>query len=123
MSEDAAPTPEETADLLRLVQFTLERSRTSLVANCRPEHIDFIERDVNRLTEMLSQVKAMLDRLPPEEPMSEERLEKVGAVVGAALRKRFGEGSAEELSEAMEAAWPEQFGRDDASVQGRNEQP
>ena len=37
-------------------------------------------------------------------------MEKVGAVVGAALRKRFGEGTAEELSEAMEAAWPERLG-------------
>lgn len=100
------PTLEELADLLRSVEFTLERSRTSLVANCRPAHIEFIERDVDRLTEMMRQVKAMLDRLPPAEPMSPEQLERVGAVVGAALRKRSGEGSAEELRVAMEAAWP-----------------
>lgn len=103
---DSEPTPEEVADLLRLVKFTLERSRTALVASCRPSDIGFIGRDVDRLTEMMSQVGAMIDRLPPEEPMSEERMEQVGAVVVAALRKRFGEGTQEELVEAMENAWP-----------------
>lgn len=97
------PTLDETADLLRLVLFTLERSQTSLVAHCRPTDIDFIGRDVDRLTEMMRQVKAMLDRLPPEEPMTPERMEQVGAVVDAVLRK---EGSQEELAEAMKA-WRE----------------
>lgn len=97
------PTLEEVADLLRSVDFTLGRSRTSLVANCRPQHVGFIERDVDRLTEMMAQVKAMLDRLPPEPPMTPEREQEVGGFIAAVLDKRFGDGSQEAVDVAAKA--------------------
>ena len=86
------------ADLLRSVQFTMSHGRSAMVAFFDTKYgASAIERDYERMKEVEGQVKAMLDRLPPEPPMSPEHAEKVGAVVGAALRKRFGEGTAEEL--------------------------
>lgn len=104
--ESGAPTLDEVADLLRSVEFALDHGRAAMVAVVDRRYVDAISRDFDRMGEVKKQVKAMLDRLPPEEPMTPERMEKVGAVVGAALRKRFGEGSAEELSAAIKAAWP-----------------
>lgn len=109
---DATPSPEEVADLLRLVEFAMSHGRSAMVAFFDTKYgASAIERDYERMKEVERQVKAMLDRLPPEPPMSPEHQEKVGAVVGAALRKRLGEGSAEELIEAMEEAWPGSTGR------------
>lgn len=103
-----APTPEEVAELLRSVEFALSHGRTAMVAFFDTKYeASAIERDYDRMREVERQVKAMLDRLPPEPPMTPERMEKVGAVVGAALRKRFGEGTAEELDAAVQAAWPD----------------
>lgn len=64
------------------------------------------KRRLEHLFDVDKQVRAMLKRLPPRPPMSDEQFQKVGAVVGAALRKRFGEGSAEEVQAAVDAAWP-----------------
>lgn len=107
------PTPEEVADLLRSVQFAMSHGRSAMVAFFDTKYgASAIERDYERMKEVERQVKAMLDRLPPEPPMTPEHMEKVGRVVSAALRKRFGEGTAEELDAAVAAAWPE--GADDA---------
>lgn len=102
------PSPEEVRDLLSTVEWMLRQERNDIIStpgrltDLAPEKVRRLEHlyDVDR------QVRAMLKRLPPPPPMSEERMEKVGAVVGAALRKRFGEGSAEEVAAAVEAAWP-----------------
>ena len=104
----AGPTPEEVASLLRSVEFAMSHGRSAMVAFFDTKYgTSAIERDYERMKEVERQVKAMLDRLPPEPPMTPEHMEKVGAVVSAALRKRFGEGTAEELDAAVEAAWPD----------------
>lgn len=117
-SDDIPPTPEEMADLLRLVQFAMSHGRSAMVAFFDTKYgASAIERDYERMKEVERQVKAMLDRLPPEPPMSPEHMAKVGAVVGAALRKRFGEGSQAELVEAIEDAWPDSTDPDAGSSQ------
>lgn len=107
-SGENEPSPEEVRDLLSTVEWMLRQERNDIIStpgrltDLAPEKVRRLEHlyDVDR------QVRAMLKRLPPPPPMSEERMEKVGAVVGAALRKRFGEGSAEQVAAAVEAAWP-----------------
>lgn len=103
------PAPEEVRDLLDVVRWMFRQERNEII--CTPGKLtDLPDAKVRRLEHLLNvdkQVKAMLDRLPPHPPMSDEQMEKVGAVIGAALRKRFGEGSAEEVREAVDAAWPD----------------
>lgn len=103
----AEPTLEEIADLLRSVEFAMSHGRSAMVAFFDTKYgASAIEGDFERMKEVERQVKAMLDRLPPEEPMSPEKMEKIGAVVSAALRKREGEATDEELAAAIRAAWP-----------------
>lgn len=104
--QENPPTPEEVADLLRSVEFAMSHGRTAMVAFVDRQYVEAIGRDFDRMGEVGKQVKAMLDRLPPEPPMTPDHMEKVGAVVSAALRKRFGEGTADELTEAINDAWP-----------------
>lgn len=104
---DAGPTLDEVAELLRSVEFAMDHGQTAMVAFFDTKYgASAIERDYERMKEVRRQVKAMLERLPPEPPMTPEHMEKVGAVVAAALRKRFDEGTAEELDAAVVAAWP-----------------
>lgn len=103
----AQPTPEEVADLLRSVEFAMSHGRSAMVAFFDTKYgASAIERDYERMGEVMKQVKAMLDRLPPKPPMTPEHEAKVGRVVAAALNKRLGDGTAEELHDAIEAAWP-----------------
>ena len=94
------PTLDELADLLRSVEFALDHGRTSMVAFVDRKHVSAIERDFDRMGEVKKQVSAMLDRLPPEPPMTPEREREVGAFLAAVLDKRFGGGS----QEAVDAA-------------------
>lgn len=105
--EEVTPTPEEMADLLRSVEFAMSHGRTAMVAFFDTKYgAKAIERDYERMGEVLRRVKAMLDRLPPEPPMTPEHEAKVGRVVAAALNKRFGDGTAEDVAAAVEDAWP-----------------
>lgn len=103
------PQPEEVRDLLDVVRWMFRQERNDILSTPGrlTELPEVKKRRLEHLLDVDRQVKAMLDRLPPHPPMSDEQFEKVGRVVGAALRKRFGEGSAEELVEAAEAAWPD----------------
>lgn len=105
-AQPGEPTMEEVADLLRSVEFALTHGRSSLLAFVDRRQLKAIERDFERMGYVLKQVKAMLDRLPPEPPMSPEHAAKVGNVIAALLNKRFGEGTDDEVTDALEAAWP-----------------
>lgn len=106
-SGEIGPTPEEVRDLLDTVRWMFRQERNAIISVPSLRDLtDEQKRRLEHLTDVDKQVRAMLKRLPPTPPMTEERMEKVGAVVGAALRKRFGEGSQEELVDAMEVAWP-----------------
>jgi hypothetical protein len=93
------------ADLLRTVAFTLDRTETAFVASLDPRYLNHVKRDLARLTEAKKQVRAMLTRLPPEPPMSPEREQAIGSLIGAVLDKRFGDGSQEAVDEAIQAAF------------------
>ena len=102
------PTPEEVRDLLDVVRWMFRQERSAIISIPRLSDITEAQRrHLEHLLDVDGQVKAMLKRLPPHPPMSDEQMAKVGVVVGAVLRKRFGEGSAEELEAAMTAAWPD----------------
>lgn len=109
--------PEEVRDLLDIVRWMFRQERNDILSTPGKltELPEARKRRLEHLLDVDRQVKAMLDRLPPHPPMSDEQMEKVGAVVSAALRKRFGEGTAEELGAAVDAAWPDleakHFGR------------
>lgn len=109
-----SPTPEEVRDLLDVVRWMFRQERNDILST--PGKLtdlnDEKKRRLEHLLDVDRQVKAMLDRLPPRPPMSDDQMKKVGAVVGAALRKRFGEGTAEELTEAMGVAWPDLMAED-----------
>ena len=105
--DESQPSLDELAELLRSCEFAMSQGRSAMVAFFDTKYgSSAIERDYERMREVERQIKVMLNRLPPEPPMTAEQFEKVGAVVSAALRKRFGEGSAEELDAAVSAAWP-----------------
>lgn len=97
------PTPEEVADLLRSCDFALSRGEAALVAFVDRRYVEAIGRDFERMGQVKKQVRAMLDRLPSEPPMSPEREQAVGRMVAAALNKRFGDGTAEDVKEAVDA--------------------
>lgn len=97
------PSPEEVADLLRSCEFALSHGQSAMVAFVDRKHVGAISRDFDRMGEVIRQVKAMLDRLPPEPPMSPERMQVVGRVVAAALNKRLGDGTQQDVDEAMDA--------------------
>lgn len=101
--DSVTPSPEEVAHLLRVCKFALEHGRAAMVAFVDRTSVSAIGRDVERMGEVLKQVKAMLDRLPPEGPMSPERQKLVGSVVGAVLRKRFDGGPQEDVDRAVDA--------------------
>lgn len=103
--EIAPPTLDEMADLLRAVAFTLDRTETAFVASIDSRYLDHAKRDLARLSEAKKQVRAMLTRLPPEPPMSPEREQVIGNLIGAVLDKRFGDGSQEAVDEAIQAAF------------------
>lgn len=117
-SEEVAP--EEVRDLLDVVRWMFRQERNDILAT--PGKLTDLSDDKKRRLEHLldvdRQVKAMLDRLPPHPSMSDEQMEKVGAVIGAALRKRFGEGTADELEAAVDVAWPDLKGPDIGSRDG-----
>lgn len=100
---NAADTADETASLLRSVEFALDHGRTSMVAFVDRKHVAAIERDFERMGEVKKQVSAMLDGLPPEPPMTPEREREVGAFLAAVLDKRFGDGSQEAVDKAAAA--------------------
>lgn len=103
--EIAPPTLDEMADLLRAVAFTLDRTETAFVAFIDGRYLDHAKRDLARMSEAKKQVRAMLTRLPPEPPMSPEREQVIGNLIGAVLDKRFGDGSQEAVDEAIQAAF------------------
>lgn len=103
MSAIAPPTPDEVAALLRTVEFTIDRTETSFVTCMDRRYVGpTTKRDLDRMDEAKRQVRAMLDRLPPEPPMTPEREASVGQFLGAVLDKRFGEGSQEAVAEALD---------------------
>lgn len=94
------PTLDEVAEVLRWCVDGLKDAASNLVAfsDSRFEvspHVERIERK-RRVAER------MLDRLPPEPPMSPEREAKVGRFIGAVLDKRFGGGSQEDVKAALD---------------------
>jgi hypothetical protein len=92
------------AVLLRTVAFTLDRTETAFVASIDSRYLAHVKRDLARLAEAKKQVRAMLTRLPPEPPMSPEREQAIGNLIGAVLDKRFGDGSQEAVDEAIRAS-------------------
>lgn len=99
------PTAEEVAEVLRSARYVMDRASVGLIACVSADRVHLVEGDFNRLRTAVASVDALLDRLPPEPPMTPEQEAKVGAVIGAVLRKRFGDGTAEEVAAAIDAAW------------------
>lgn len=86
---EGEPTPEEVATLLRLADFAMQQAQIVLVAFV-PSSVKHVEWDYERLAEVRRQVAAMLDRLPPEPPLTDEQMEEAATVIRAALNRRFG---------------------------------
>jgi hypothetical protein len=90
---------DEVAEVLRWCVDGLSDAVTSLVA--------FSDRrfDVGPYCERLDRkrrlAEQMLNRLPPEPPMTPEREAQIGRLVGAVLDKRFGSGSQEAVDQAI----------------------
>lgn len=98
------PSDEEVADLLRRVEFAMDRAETAMVAFVDHRYIGAIVRDYERLQAVRKAVLAALDRYPPEPPMTPEREAVIGNLIGAVLDKRFGDGSQEAVTEAIQRA-------------------
>lgn len=115
-NEDSVmPEPQALADLLRSVSFALEHGRASMVAFVARDQVKAIGRDFDRMGEVNKQVKALLEHLPPPEPMSPEREEKVRTMLAAVLDKRFGDGTQEAVDSAIHALADEQDKADSSS--------
>lgn len=80
-------TPEDTARLLRLADFAMDHASTALVAFVDKRYVEAIKRDFDRLTEVRRQVKAALEHLPPEPPLTPEREAECAEIIGRALRR------------------------------------
>lgn len=92
---------QETADLLRDVDFALSHGMTALVAFGDRHYAEAIERDFARMNRARSLIRTALTDLPPAIPLSEDQMTKVGRVIGAVLDKRFGVGSQAAVDAAL----------------------
>lgn len=97
--------PAELAALLRNVDHVMRGAQDALVAFARDD-AGQVGRQYERLQWARKEVAVLLERLPPEPPLSPEREAQLGRVIGAVLNKRFGDGSEAEVTKALDAAWP-----------------
>lgn len=105
MNEPLTPSPEEVRDLLLTVQHVMRELRGLILHKPGPLS-DLSPREKQLFGWGLDanhSINRMLERLPPKPPMSPDREKVVGRVVAAALNKRFGDGTQEDVDQAVDA--------------------
>jgi hypothetical protein len=93
---------QEAADALRWARAGLEEARTAIVAFGDPKWAAGLDQSFERLGRTIQAVDDVLQKLPSEVPLTAEEEAKVARVVAAALNKRFGDGTAEEVGAAVD---------------------
>lgn len=88
--------------MLRYSRDRVHDLQVALVAFGDQRYGEALERDFNRAKSTLTAIDELLEKLPPEIPMTAEQEAKVGRVVAAALNKRFGGGDETELDAALD---------------------
>lgn len=103
MMADTPIDPAELAQMLRNIDHVLRGAQTSLLAFAAPAYVDRLGREHDRLKWARSEIATWLERLPPEPPLTPERQAQLGRLIGAALDKRFGNGSDDAIASAWDA--------------------
>lgn len=100
ITDQGEPTLDEVAEVLRWCVDGLKDASNSLVAFSDRKYD--ITRYVERIDRKRRLAEQMVERLPPEPPMTPEREAAVGQFIGAVLDKRFGSGSQEAVTDALD---------------------
>ena len=91
------------ADLLRDCRYVMGRLRTALIAFGDQRYLTGIESECSRAEVMNRRLDGAISKLPPEDPMTPEREQAIGRLLGAVLDKRFGDGTDEAITDAFDA--------------------
>lgn len=92
---------QETADLLRMARDRIKDMQTSLVAFGDRRYLSGIESQHARAGWTLAAIDKALEPLPGPVPLTPQQEQAARKVIAAVLEKRFGDGSSEDVAEAL----------------------
>jgi len=78
-------TPDEMAEVLRWADFAMSQAGSAIIAFVPSAQIDYCERDLDRMADVRKVIRQMLERLPPEPPLTDEQEREAASLIRSAL--------------------------------------